>query len=102
MKVLAVIGVIALLPMLALAQQSQLPQPRKPGKWCPEGWSANGNFVCRASTRRGRQFSRTVGVRSDGARVAVIAFAEGPQRRASLHRRHSQMMARRPAARLSA
>jgi hypothetical protein len=42
MKVLVVIGAIALLPMLA--QQSQLPQPRKPGKWCPEGWSANGNY----------------------------------------------------------
>src|SRR5262252_5044065 len=46
MKVLVVIGAIALLPMLALAQQSQLPQPRKPGQWCPEGWSANGELLC--------------------------------------------------------
>ena len=45
MKVLVVIGAIALLPMLALAQQSQLPQPRKPGKWCPEGWSASDGFL---------------------------------------------------------
>src|SRR5262249_45799833 len=98
MKVLVVIGAIALLPMLALAQQSQLPQPRKPGKWCPEG-ARTATIVYRAPTRRGRQFPRTVGVLSGGARVAVIAFAEGPQQRASLHRRHFQMIASRPAAR---
>ena len=45
MKILVVIGAIALLPMLALAQQAHLPQPRKPGKWCPEGWSASDGFL---------------------------------------------------------
>jgi hypothetical protein len=98
MKVLAVIGAIALLPMLALAQQPQLPQPqlpqpRKPGDGARKAGARTATIVCRAPTRRGRQFPRTVGVRSGGARVAVIAFAEGPQQRASLHRRHFQMMA---------
>ncbi|HMF24805.1 MAG TPA: hypothetical protein VKG24_22150 [Pseudolabrys sp.] len=51
MKMLAIIGAIVLLPMLALAQQSQLPQPRKPGQWCPEGWSANGNYCVPASDK---------------------------------------------------
>jgi hypothetical protein len=31
-----------LLPTLAFAQQ-QLPQPRRPGEWCPVGWGASGN-----------------------------------------------------------
>ena len=51
MKVLIVFGAIALLPMLALAQQSQLPQPRKPGKWCPEGWSASANYCVPGSDK---------------------------------------------------
>jgi hypothetical protein len=51
MKVLVVIGAIALLPMLALAQQPQLPQPRKPGKWRPEGCSANGNYCVPGSDK---------------------------------------------------
>ncbi len=99
MKVLVVIGAIALLPMLALAQQSQLPQRASRANGARKAGARTATIVYRAPTRRGRQFPRTVDVLSDGARVAVIAFAEGPQQRASLHRRHFQVIASRPAAR---
>ena len=39
-----------LLPTLAFAQQ-QLPQPRRPGEWCPVGWSASGNYCVPASDK---------------------------------------------------
>jgi hypothetical protein len=77
MKVLVVIGAIALLPMLALAQQPQLPQPRKPGKWRPEGCSANGNYCVPGSDKARPAIAKNGWcVLSGGARVAVIAFAE--------------------------
>jgi len=41
--------VTALLPTLALAQQ--LPQPRKPGQWCPVGWIASGNYCVPSSDK---------------------------------------------------
>jgi hypothetical protein len=34
----------ALLPSLTFTQSQQLPQPRRPGQWCPEGWSASGSY----------------------------------------------------------
>ena len=89
MKVLVVIGAIALLPMLALAQQSQLPQPRKPGKWCPEGWSerqllrsglrqgAAGNSQERlvsGRVARERQLLHSLRVRSGGHPCIVGTF----------------------------
>jgi hypothetical protein len=41
-----------LLPTLAIAQQSQqLPQPRKPGQWCPVGWMASGNYCVPGSDK---------------------------------------------------
>ena len=41
-----------LFPMLAFAQQSpQLPQPRLPGQWCPEGWSASGSYCVPGSDK---------------------------------------------------
>jgi hypothetical protein len=39
-----------LLPALAFAQQ-QPPQPRRPGEWCPVGWSASGNYCVPASDK---------------------------------------------------
>jgi hypothetical protein len=39
-----------LLPTLAFAQQ-QLPQPRKPGQWCPMGWSASSNYCVPGSDK---------------------------------------------------
>jgi hypothetical protein len=39
LKVLIIATV--LLPRLAIAQQSQLPQPSQPGQWCPVGRRTN-------------------------------------------------------------
>jgi hypothetical protein len=40
-----------LLPILAIAQRSQLPQPRQPGHWCPVGWMASGNYCVPGSDK---------------------------------------------------
>jgi len=41
----ALIIATVLLPTLAIAQRSQqLPQPRQPGQWCPQGWMASGSY----------------------------------------------------------
>jgi hypothetical protein len=41
-----------LLPALAIAQQSQqLPQPRRPGQWCPVGWMASGSYCVPGSDK---------------------------------------------------
>jgi hypothetical protein len=43
---------IVLLPMLAIAQQSeQRPQPRRPGQWCPVGWLASGSYCVPGSDK---------------------------------------------------
>jgi len=33
------------------AAQQQPPQPRRPGEWCPVGWSASGNYCVPASDK---------------------------------------------------
>jgi hypothetical protein len=38
-----------LFPMHTFAQQ--LPQPRRPGQWCPEGWSASGSYCVPGSDK---------------------------------------------------
>jgi len=40
-----------LLPSLAIAQRSQLPQPRQSGQWCPVGWMASGNYCVPGSDK---------------------------------------------------
>ena len=61
-----------LLPTLAFAQQ-QLPQPRRPGEWCPVGWSASGNYCVPTSIRRRKPSPKKDGARRAGARAAAIA-----------------------------
>jgi hypothetical protein len=48
----SLIIVTVLPPTLAIAQRSQqLPQPRQPGQWCPEGWMASGNYCVSGSDK---------------------------------------------------
>jgi hypothetical protein len=66
-----------LLPTLAIAQQSQqLPQPRQRGQWCPEGWSASGNYCVPGSDKAPQPLPKTAGARLAGAKAAAIAFGE--------------------------
>jgi len=61
-----------LLPALAFAQQ-QPPQPRRPGEWCPVGWSASGNYCVPASDKAPQAVQKKDGARRAGARAAAIA-----------------------------
>jgi len=61
-----------LLPTLAFAQQ-QLPQPRRPGEWCPVGWSASGNYCVPLPIRHRKPSPKKDGARRACARAPAIA-----------------------------
>jgi hypothetical protein len=49
----------ALLPSLSFAQSQQLPQPRRPRQWCPEGWSASGSYCVPGSDKASPAIPKT-------------------------------------------